>query len=557
MQPTHLPRRPGNLRRYGPIIGVLLVVAIVAVIVAATSGGGDNGKKTAVSSGTVGTPPTVFSRSAKIDWGPNCDTRTGRVAIPSIYAPPCVAPFHGDNGGATSPGVTADSITVALYVNQNDPLQQAFASSAGANVTPETNADQVIDYAKIYAAHFELYGRKVNIVKYHANGGPSDETAAKADAIKIATDIKPFAVFGGPLQTSAFADELTARKILCIGVCAGTFPESFTRPREPYMWQTGPVTSQSTALAAELIGKQLAGKPASHGGNDVNDKPRVFGVLHYDTPDGQYASTFTSFQKALAKYKVKVASDVAYPLDLTRAAELARTAIAKLKSAGVTSVIINGDPIMPAYFTKEATRQGWFPEWIIGPTLFVDTTVFGRTYDQQQWVHAFGVSYVPARGVQVTQDAYNLYVWQYGHKPPSNIYSVTNFDPSLFSIGVHLAGPILTPETFQAGLFRYPVTGGGPTTPTVSRGQHGIWPGVDYGGIDDATAVWWNADATGADEIGNNGRGLYEYVNEGKRYRPGQFPSGDGFFSPATSVTIFQDLPPSDRPPSYPPPRPA
>jgi hypothetical protein len=538
------------------VVGVLVVIAIVAVVVAASSGGGGDGSKAPVSAGIVGKPPTLFSRDSKIDWGPKCDTRTGRVAIPSIYAPPCVEPFRGDNGGATSFGVTRDTITVAMYVATNDPLQQAFASSAGANVTPETNADQVIEYARLYESHDELYGRKLNIVKYHAQGGPTDEAAAKADAIKIATDIKPFAVFGGPLQTSAFADELTARKILCVGVCAGTFPESFSRPREPYMWQTGPVTSQSTALAAELIGKQLAGKNATHGGDDVKNKPRIFGVLHYDTPDGLYAAAYQTFQDALAKYKVKVTSDVAYSLDLTRAAELARTAIAKLKSAGVTSVILNADPIMPSYFTKEATRQGWFPEWIIGPTLFVDTTVFARTYDQQQWVHAFGVSYLPARGVQVTNDAYNLYLWQYGHKPPSNIYSVTNFDPSLFSIGVHLAGPTLTPDTFEAGLFRYPVTGGGPTTPTISRGKHGIWPGTDYGGIDDATEVWWRPDVTGPDEIGNTGKGLYAYVNGGRRFRPGQFANEDSaLFDPSTSVTIFQELPPPDRPPSYPPPR--
>jgi hypothetical protein len=556
MEPSHhaAPRR-NTLRRYGPVIAVVVVAAIIAVVVAATSDDGGNGKKTLVSGLNAGRPPKLFSREAKIDWGPKCDTRTGRVAIPSIYAPPCVEPFHGDNGGPTWSGVTADTITVAIYINQNDPLQQAFVSNAGANITPDTNADQVADFARLYEAHFELYGRKLNIVKYHANGGPADEAAAKADAIKIATDIKPFVVFGAPGQTSAFADELTARKILCVGTCAGTYPESFTLPREPYIWQVGPQSTQSSVLAAEMIGRELAGRKAIHGGNDVKDKTRVFGILHYDSPDGQYSSSYQVFVDKLTKNNAKPAADAAFTLDLNRAPELARSAIALLKNARVTSVILNADPIMPKYFTEEATRQGWFPEWVIGPSLFVDTAFFGRTYDQQQWVHSFGISFLSARGKQETQNAYNLYRWQYGRPPPSNIYEVTNFDPSLFALGVHLAGPVLTPETFQAGLFRYPVTGGGPTTPTISRGSHGLWPGVDYGGIDDATQLWWDPNVSGPDEAGNRAKGLYQYADGAKRYRPGQFPHDEaGLFNTSAGVSLFETLPPADRPPTYPSP---
>ena len=46
----------------------------------------------------------------------------------------------GDNGGATSPGVTADAIIVALYKGEPDPLQQALVEGAGADTDP--NIDQ-------------------------------------------------------------------------------------------------------------------------------------------------------------------------------------------------------------------------------------------------------------------------------------------------------------------------------------------------------------------------------------------------------------------------------
>ncbi len=40
--------------------------------------------------------------------------------------------------------------------------------------------------------------------------------------------------------------------------------------------------------------------------------------------------------------------------------------IQKFKAAGVTTVIVNADPIAPKIFTEEATKQNYFPEWIFG-----------------------------------------------------------------------------------------------------------------------------------------------------------------------------------------------
>ena len=48
------------------------------------------------------------------DWGDRCDTTTGRIAVPDFFRSECFAPFTGDNGGATAPGVTADEITIVF-----------------------------------------------------------------------------------------------------------------------------------------------------------------------------------------------------------------------------------------------------------------------------------------------------------------------------------------------------------------------------------------------------------------------------------------------------------
>ena len=56
-----------------------------------------------------------------------------------------------------------------------------------------------------------------------------------------------------------------------------------------------------------------------------------------------------------------------------------------MKDAGVTTVIFSTDPLVPGNITEEATKQGYFPEWVVGPSVLVDTTIFGRTFDQEQW----------------------------------------------------------------------------------------------------------------------------------------------------------------------------
>jgi hypothetical protein len=554
-------------RRYGPIVGVLVVIVVIAII-ASTSGGGGGTKKTgggsqsndALTKAGPLTPARAKLEGKTVAFGPNCDTARGRVKIPFTYAAPCVQPFTGDNGGATSPGVTADSITVAVYTADPkiDPLQSSLIAGAGANTDEAAIQRTYQGYSDLFEKYYEMYGRKVKLVYFTGTGKGDDETAAKADAIKIATDIKPFAVWGGPNRTPAFYDELAARHILCVDTCALAAPEQYVLDHQPYIWGTGPTPEQSAQLTVEMISKEFKGKAEHAGDPSLQKKDRVFGVAHYNTPQGQQTPAFNVLKDGLAKNGVHIKTDVEFPLDLPRAQENARTIITKFKEAGVTSIIYTGDPFTPGYLTKEATAQNYFPEWIIGPTVLVDIALFGRTYDQKQWAHAFGLSLVAARGdVQTTNENLNLYRWQYGKEPPSNTYGVIIPAANQFYLGVTLAGPKLTPEGYRDGLFRALVTGGGPTKAQVSRGFHGVWPGKgpDIGGSDDATLIWWNPDVSGEDEVGHQGKGLYEYANGGTRYTPGHWPATPvGLFDASNSVTIFKEIPPQDQVPSYPSP---
>jgi hypothetical protein len=567
-------RQPGWVKpakRYGPIVVVVALIGAAVLVFGGGDGDGDDdeaatGGATASQEELISSGPMTWQKAEQegettsIDWGPNCDTETGRIKLISVYAPPCVEPFEGDNGGATSPGVTADSVKVVQYIADPalDPLTAAAFSGAGADVSPETAVETVQGFADLYNRLFESYGRTVEVETYVGTGAGDDREAARADAIAIA-EMDPFIVVGGPNQSSAvFVPELASRGIICGPTCSLALPEALIEEYAPYAFLGGATPDQAAALAGEMIGNLAGSGKAELAGDDATRaEDRVYGLLHYDTPDGDYEPVTEAFVDRLGDNGIELASDVEFTLDLARAQENARTNISRLKEAGVTTIIYTGDPLTPASLTTEATAQDYHPEWILGSSVLMDTTLFARQTDVEQWKNGFGIGLPGARGVQETNGAFRIWDWAYGGLPPNNTANVLEAPLRTAFTGMHLAGPELTPEAFRDGLFRYPPSGGGPTEPQISRGDHGVWPGTDWGGIDDAAIIWFDPTVSGEDEVGNEGQGMYRYANGGQRYQLGEFPDSveaAGLFDNESSVTVFDQVPPEDEPPDYPPP---
>jgi ABC-type branched-subunit amino acid transport system substrate-binding protein len=555
-------------KRYGPIVLVVVLIA-AAVAIFGGGGGGDDDEASTDSGGSsvdelIESGPMTWQKAEltgeDVDWGPTCDTTTGRIMLPSVYAPPCVEPFSGDNGGETYQGVTADEIKIVQYITDPalDPLITATVQGAGAEVNIETAQETSANFVALYNKLFERYGRNVNVEVYIGTGAGSDLEAAKADAIAIA-EKQPFAVIGGPAQASpVFASEIASHEIVCALGCAAALPEEIVNQYKPYLFQAGPTPDQATSLAAEAIGNLAGPGKAELAGDDATRaKDRVYGLLHYDTPDGDHEPVFEKFQQELSDNGIELATDVEFTLDLANSQVNARTNIGKLMEAGVTSIIYYGDPLTPASLTEEATAQGYYPEWLLGPSALMDTTIFARQTDVQQWKNGFGISLVGARGERSTNGAFQIHEWAYGEPPPNNTANV--IEPPIRNLftGIMLAGPDLNPETFRDALFRYPPSGGGPTEPLNSRGNHDIWPDEDWGGSDDTALIWFDPEATGEDEVGNEGTGMYRYAKMGERYTLGNLPTSfeeAGLFDDANSVTVYDQVPEEDRTPDYPPP---
>jgi hypothetical protein len=354
--------------------------------------------------------------------------------------------------------------------------------------------------------------------------------------------------------TSAFADELAAREILCIGCTAGA--PDFYQERAPYLFTSAINAQQVQDHVVEYIEKKLHGFPAAHAGDEaLQSQDRNFGYLWIESNDDS-KSQADRFVSELADRDIDLAENVSYVLDPARLQEQATSAIAKFKQAGVTSIVFSGDPVAPTTFTKEATAQDYFPEWILGPQALVDTNAFARTYDQQQWAHAFGVSPLTARVQPEVAASFSLYEWFQGEDPPAVDTNPVLFpQPSLFFAGVQAAGPDLTVETFRDGLFGRDNREPAVTQALITYGDQGYWDYPDYNGSDDVTEVWWDPEATGPDEIRKEGTGMWRFVDGGKRYLPGEWPEGETkAFDPEGTTIILDEPPAAEKPKDYPSP---
>ena len=549
-------------------VRVVVVAVVVAAVTALLPAAGH-----AASAPGAGKPPAGTGMNTSAAFAnPNCDKAGGpygklKFVLKAGYpdpggAPICVAVWKKgkDNGGATYQGVTKDSIkVVALEANDAQlaatPAPGKSIDNADGALGSGTMQDALNDAISVYEAFFETYGRTVDLEFVTSTG--NDETAQRADAVAVKAK-KPFAVIDVTWAGhDVFEREIAAAKIPVFGTGNAATYQS-TQEQAPYRW--GQADPMASALnAAEFVGKQLAGKKAQYAGDDsLNGQSRKFGVIY---PTGLFDAKL--FEKALAKYHVTIApgATITYPAptgvlgDPVVAQEVAPSALTKFKGTGVTSVILLADQGMIQTLTKKATDQDYHPEWVITSLNYNDLALFARNYDQEQWGHAFGIANIPvgfAVATAPTDTAVGDPVeWYYGKgKGTSNNGTLATVGTWLME-GIMYAGPKLTPATFKQGFFALPAQGGAADDQIYSvQYGYGRTAGLPYDeylkGTQDFTVVWWDPDTLGAPSSpgGTPPQGVYWYLDKGKRYAAGQWPTKQmKFFDSSTAAYEFSDQP--------------
>jgi hypothetical protein len=445
---------------------------------------------------------------------------------------------------------------VVYLAQDEDPILNFVTAPLAVDDTNDDAMATYEGYVEMYNDYMQLYGRQVELEFLVASNNIMDEVAARADAVKAMTEMEAFAVVGGPQLANAWTEEINARGGICIACPAIEDPE-------PSVFSVAPSTAQSRAHFVEWVTKKLAGKPAEHAGDDaLHDTERVFGHLYIDTGSEEARDNAQRTRELLEENGVELAEQIGYQLDPATMQEQSGSAIDRFRNAGVTTVLYQADPIGPKSFTEEATRQDYFPEWVIAPSLLADTAAFARTYDQQQWENAFGISALPTRADPSVSAAYVLYEWYHGNEPDADDTAQLIWpNMALLFSGLQAAGPNLTMENYRDGMFSLGTLGRAVSQPYITFGEHGIWDdwaddvGIpDYYGIDDFVEIWWDADEIGPDEIFAEGEGMYRYMNGGGRFLPGEWEEELRAFDEEDTITILEELPEDEVAPEYPSP---
>ncbi|MEY2475626.1 MAG: hypothetical protein QOG87_941, partial [Actinomycetota bacterium] len=382
------------LRGYGPlaVLAVLLLVMAVlvptkspdATVAANSATNGDDETVEIPSDDTIpvdGATTTPGGQTAGSQGGVKkglpgrTEVCPGQaLQVPSDpYSPPCIA-FTGDNGGATSTGVTATEIKVSYRSLNEKGFQQTLAALAGASLQdgPEDIKRTVQALSEYFNKRYQFYGRKLVMNFYNGQGSNTTELlgGGREKAETDADTVKSNGAFADLSATSEpYANALARRGILGFGDPYLSRP--WHEQHRPYIWSIATDGTMVATEAAEYAGKRLCNKPAKWAGGDLKDKPRS--IATFAPENSWYQESVQIARGTLDKFNCKPGENVKYQLDLGTMSNQAANLIPRMKAAGVTTILCGCDPIMPVFLTGEMNRQNYYPEFIIVGTALTDT----------------------------------------------------------------------------------------------------------------------------------------------------------------------------------------
>ncbi len=449
--------------------------------------------------GAGGGASSAITGSARRATGAGADTSiTGIRCVPgarqftwSAYAPPCVPAFAGNNGGATAHGVTGSTITITFRISTSGEAGVIGASepliSKGAG-TPQQSIADLQTYIRYFNTQFELYGRRVVLKPYQGQGDYLQEDqgqdlgGAQADA-QTAYSLGAFGDMSLLYTTQPYAQDLAAAHVIAFGPVY--FPQSWFQQYSPFAYSSIATGTKSAQGIVDVVCQRMAGMPAAFAGSPTyHHEVRKFGLITPDNPI--YLENAQVVENGLRSCGAPPVRVVQYSFNFGTAASQATSAAAQMKAAGVTTVICLCDPLFPVFLTNAADQQQYHPEWV--------TQWWNDAYDQSfasdQWSHAISVGQGQTPPLD-RQEAYRVFK----AADPTSQPAEENFAFAYKSLlqlfdALQMAGPDLTPASFEKAMFSLPTSAPGGQFGTWGFGPGAFTPGQTF------KVAWWNPDAT-------------------------------------------------------------
>ena len=504
---------PTTLAEYAPVpgegegssdVGELGQVASVGVGSGGSGGSGPAGRE---ETAATTTPPEAEAvRSGRLVRRPGTKRCVGDPPrqTEDPLSPPCVAFFEGDNGGATTPGVTKDEVVVFVRLvnggnTAGDQEEDIVDCAEDVNDGDKFVVQQCKAFMRYFNERYQTYERKVH---FYSIGY---EVSVK-DAIDR---LGPFAIAGVAAGSQA------AQQVLSVTYTGASRANSLKHA--PYLMSFRADVEDQLAQIATYVCDRLEGGKARYAGDpELQDRTRKFGFLFFDRQ---------------RKESIKAAVKATCGLEITtESADWDKpTGPAKLLQEGVTTVIIVVGNTGHATASNNATALAYFPEWFVPAASDlngIDLNFHARVANSAQWRNAFGLTF------DIRRAAINEQPWYRAYKeacpdcmePTTGtggvLFAAANYESlAMLFYGIQSAGPRLTPENVDKGLHAIPAKA---STDPFSPAAY-FAPG-NYSFVKDAMPIWW--DPTGQPP-GSSARGCYRLPEEGRRYRAGEWPEGD------------------------------
>ncbi len=479
-------------------------------------------------SATAGTPEEIIIEEEPVTRK-KLAVRSGCFGDPprqteSLYSHLCVPAYTGnDNGGETYRGVTATEIRVGVAVPADStvtegPLSREFSDGD----TADTRVIKV--WQTYFNARFEFYKRYMQFYVFKVSSSSSDQAqAAAAQAGSRHGGMFAFA-HQNELSTAAVTTELARQKV--VNFTHEPNPASFYKDNHPFVYSFEMDSWNARYMGAELVCNQFANKALTQ--NNLNgrrdatmnyDEPRRFGLIVYQ--DELRVGAVDMYSKGLAKCGAEFVATQEMTLGTDGDTSGVAQAVAKMRQNGVTTIVLSGDPISPGLLTQQATRIGYFPEWVC--VVNCESNTVGRLLDDAQAAAFLTVGFGEIPRADFDKDWYRAFKEIDPEGAPEFVYFR---ELQQLSGAIQHAGTKLTPESVWQGLKRQPCRdpipnwsiGGcyGEAEPSSDTRYLGDFTYSDY-----ASLLWFDPDG---DDPESSTAGAWCWMNDGQRYRLGTMP---------------------------------
>ena len=141
-----------------------------------------------------------------------------------------------------------------------------------------------------------------------------------------------------------------------------------------------------------------------------------------------------------------------YRLDILNSmSNQAANVVAQLKSKGATSIFCGCDPIFPVFLTTKASEQNYFPEWVLVGVALTDHDIVGQLYGPGAVdAHVRGQLRRDDHSRSAPASATQAYK-SFRKDEPAFSVEIIYAQMYMLALGIQLAGPKLTPQTFESG----------------------------------------------------------------------------------------------------------